>query len=522
MSNAFRLTIATSWLAPDAWRDQQEQAIRQGVDGGMDWAEYLRLVDRHRTPALSWAALKRVQGLDVPEFASRELKKRSDACRMQAVGHAQLLAAVLKGFNRAQIPAMPLKGPLLSLELYGDLGLRQSKDLDIMVVGEDIPRAEALLKELGWRAEAENFPLTPRQWKACMRNGKHIDFVHAQRGCCLELHWRNLWDMPGQTEDLWARSVAATWQGCCYQSMNPIDQVLYLCSHGSEHGWTRAKWLGDLACLHFKRNVDWETALKETSKTDRQMPLLLCRRLLKDMHGIPLPLLPAERTRRLPSFLVGNAVNDLEDDEEHESRGILAGIRERTLRTRWRWPYRSLRTHCNHHHSDRRVFRPIRGSGECAQPGWRHLRLDGDRRRHHLRPGNGSGSVHGRHRESCHALLRCYQQSWHSRSRRPGSDGQSDALNRESLTRPKRCGGRAGCFLGIRFSRRHAELSVVSEWHNPGGNKFPHSDHSECGTGQCRQLLGACHQHPRRNHHFVGQRRGNALCERAHRRSPAT
>ena len=56
-SPAFRLMIATSWLAPDSWMDRQKLAIRQAIEAGPDWTEYIRLVDRHRTPALSWAAL---------------------------------------------------------------------------------------------------------------------------------------------------------------------------------------------------------------------------------------------------------------------------------------------------------------------------------------------------------------------------------------------------------------------------------------------------------------------------------
>ena len=87
-SPAFRLMIATSWLAPDSWQEKQEEAIREAIGAGLDWTEYLRLVDRHRTPALSWAALSRVPGLEIPEPAKKELQKRSDACRMQAVRHS--------------------------------------------------------------------------------------------------------------------------------------------------------------------------------------------------------------------------------------------------------------------------------------------------------------------------------------------------------------------------------------------------------------------------------------------------
>ena len=132
-SPAFRLMIATSWLAPACWQEKQEQAIREAIAAGPDWTEYLRLVDRHRTPALSWAALKRVPGLEIPQLARQELQKRSDACRMQAMRHCIHLASMLKAFNRAGIPVMPMKGPILSLELYGDVGLRQSHDLDLMV-----------------------------------------------------------------------------------------------------------------------------------------------------------------------------------------------------------------------------------------------------------------------------------------------------------------------------------------------------------------------------------------------------
>src|ERR1700761_6094407 len=100
-SPAFRLMIATSWLAPDTWRARQEEAIREAAAQNIAWADYLRLVDRHRTPAISWAALKRVDGLDLPGQIASELRKRSDACRMQAVVHLQLLAGVLEVLNRA-------------------------------------------------------------------------------------------------------------------------------------------------------------------------------------------------------------------------------------------------------------------------------------------------------------------------------------------------------------------------------------------------------------------------------------
>lgn len=308
-SPAFRLMIATSWLAPDLWHDQQEQAIREAIGAGIDWAEYVRLVDRHRTPALSWAALKSMPGLDIPEPAKRELQQRSDACRMQAVGHALLLADVLKGFNGDGITGMPIKGPLLSLELYGDIGLRQSKDLDIMVVPQDVLRARACLEKLGWRPDEDYFPLSPRQWEALLRHEHHVGYVRPRGMCRMELHWRIYRDADDQTAYRWTRSVSSSWRGHSLQTMNSADLALYLCSHGSDHAWFRAKWLGDLARMRSKRLFDCEAVLEEAREANQERPLLLGLRLMNEAYGLPVPV---ASTGKVPSFLVDGAVRDLE------------------------------------------------------------------------------------------------------------------------------------------------------------------------------------------------------------------
>jgi hypothetical protein len=313
---AFRLMIATSWLAPDSWQKNQEETIREAICVGMDWTEYLRLVDRHRTPALSWAALKRVPGLEIPEPARQELQKRSDACRMQAVRHCIHLARMLKAFNRAGIPVMPMKGPILSLELYGDVGLRQSHDLDLMVTPEDLARVQACLESMGWRQDAAWFPLSPRQWEQHLRMEQHLNFIDPQRECPLELHWRFIWDQPGLNSARWARSVSSVWQGCAYQAMNPIDQVLYLCCHGAEHAWSRAKWLGDLARIHAVANVDWEAAMEQARASRQEKPLLLSLRLLHMLHALPVPRLPGNPWEQLSPFLVDSPLYTLQMDRD--------------------------------------------------------------------------------------------------------------------------------------------------------------------------------------------------------------
>ena len=206
-SPAFQLMIATSWLAPEPWRDKQEQAIRRCFASGVDWTEFVGLVDRHRTAGLSWAALKRTSGLVIPESATRELTRRSDQCRLQALQHLQILIGILRLFHRAGISAMVLKGPLLSLDLYEDAALRQSRDLDLLVPQEHIRDAEKLLEQTGWRRGPDYPSLTPRQWQLTLKVEHHVGYVDPKSGCLLELHWRAGWDTAEMTANRWARSL---------------------------------------------------------------------------------------------------------------------------------------------------------------------------------------------------------------------------------------------------------------------------------------------------------------------------
>jgi hypothetical protein len=343
-SPAFRLMVATSWLAPDSWRARQEETIRQGCAEGIAWADYLRLVDRHRTPALAWAALNRVDGPAIPEQIAGEMRKRSDACRMQAIRHLQSLAGVLEALNHAGVPVMPLKGPLLSLQMYGDVGLRQSKDLDILVAREDVVKTQECLETLGWRRTADYASLTRRQSEFNLRYEQHIGYVHPRRGCELELHWRASGDTSEVVATDLSRGLECEFQGFRYLGMKPADLALYLCDHGSGHAWARAKWLGDMARIWANQSTDWSAVFDAARTTGRERSVLLCLRLLREAYGLPTDICAHGRFDVLPSAMVAKALRELRAPDEREERGAFARVFEEIRSYRYKrqlWPYKS-------------------------------------------------------------------------------------------------------------------------------------------------------------------------------------
>jgi hypothetical protein len=336
--------LATSWLAPDSWRANQESAIRAAIDARPDWQEYLRLLDRHGTPGLGWAALRRVSGIVMPEAAALELKKRSDDCRKQAVVYCMVLADVLKRFNRAAIPAMPMKGQILSFDLYQDVGLRYSRDLDVEVRVEDLHKAQSCLVEEGWQLESSFFPMSPRQWKSLLRNEQHINFIHLASGCMLELHWRSQWETPEATSARWARSVPAVWQKHSIQAMHPGDLALYLCCHGGLHRWFRSKWLGDVARAHMLGLLNWEASFNEARSSGEERTLLAGLGLLREVYGIPLPDFPGDVWRSWSPLLVEMPLRALKDSGEPVARVGLEKLGNRIRRSRYErllWPRKS-------------------------------------------------------------------------------------------------------------------------------------------------------------------------------------
>lgn len=292
-TSAFRLAMATAWLAPAPFQEHQERAIRQGLAAGPDWAEYLALLDRHGIPALSWAALNRVPGIVLPSSAAQELRRRSDTCRIQAMQRSLLLAEALKAFNRAGIPAMPLKGPALSFELYGDVGMRYSTDLDLQVPQENVRAAVACLENAGWGAGYGFHAMSPRQQQSFLRNGYEIAVVHARTGHAIELHWRNHWETPEAAAARWARSTTVPWQGLSIQAMSSGDLALFLCTHGAYHVWSSARWLSDVARAHALGRIDWNAAFAEARKLEMEPCLRAALSLLNCVYGLLVPDLDA-------------------------------------------------------------------------------------------------------------------------------------------------------------------------------------------------------------------------------------
>src|ERR1041384_3498267 len=123
--------------------------VRALVEQEFDWDYLLRVSNRHGLQPLLYHHLNAICPA-IPDTYAQQLR---DAARRVSALNTFLtneLQRLLARFAVAEIEAMPYKGPVLAVALYGNVALRQFSDLDILVRPRDVARASELLQAEGY------------------------------------------------------------------------------------------------------------------------------------------------------------------------------------------------------------------------------------------------------------------------------------------------------------------------------------------------------------------------------------
>lgn len=230
------------------------ESITHTIDEA-EWETVLALAEEEHV--LAWA-VSRLRSRQGPTTAA--LSNRADQIEREAAIAAFFWSSELKGvlraFGQSNLRVVPLKGPFLAERLYGNAALRGSRDLDLLVCKADLPRAEAVLTEIGFA------PGVPddyhRSW-------------HRQT-TTVELH-RNVENplaFDFHVEGALQRARPAVFQGeGCWQ-LAPEDELLFLCLHAVRHRFERLSLLLDLQ-LAFQKlpaTADWRPRPEVASLDD--------------------------------------------------------------------------------------------------------------------------------------------------------------------------------------------------------------------------------------------------------------
>ncbi|MFC1585634.1 nucleotidyltransferase family protein [Fibrobacterota bacterium] len=266
-----------------------EAQLRELCQAELDWDIVLYHARAHGLIPLLCSALKETCWEDVPHPVQLKLAESVLSIEKKNMRMAGELVRVKQALQAGDLTAVPFKGPVLELAVYGRTGMRQYDDLDILIKKSDVPQAARILASLDY---VPTRVFSPRQEKAYVKRECQYSFVPRQGGSCIELHWGILPPYYGfyQDFDVLLENFSPAWKEHGFPEIPREDLLLMLCAHnGIKHRYDRLSWLCDMTRLIRVSDMDWEKLLKKAERYGSRKALLLGLYLAQRNSGLELP-----------------------------------------------------------------------------------------------------------------------------------------------------------------------------------------------------------------------------------------
>jgi len=283
--------------------------IRTLLQEDIDWPYLLRTARSHGMMPLLYWHLNATCPERIPKATLDQLREHFHDNAQRNLFLTGELVTLLKLLEARDILAVPYKGPVLSAAAYGNLALRQFRDLDILVRKRDALTAKDLLIAQGYRPSVH---ITQAQEPAYLRSQYEYEFLRADGKVVVELHWGvtpRSFSFSPDFDRLWERLQPVSLAGTTVWTFAPEDVLLMLCVHGSKHCWARLEWICSIALLvGAYEKIDWEQLMVEAGTLGSQRMLMLGLVLASDLLGA---VLPAEVLRMAQADRTVEALKEL-------------------------------------------------------------------------------------------------------------------------------------------------------------------------------------------------------------------
>lgn len=258
------------------------------IDRSFDVARFVALAQSHGVTGYLTQKLRPGGGVlrfaELAQDALREARRRQSLATLALVGELFRVQEILQ---EARIPAVVVKGPVLSARAFGDPDARHYSDIDFLLCNADIARASRSLAAAGFQ------PRIPAEAIRAQKDPSQYMFRRAGTGCLIELHTeRTMRYFPRglPIEDFFLRKTTVAIDGRSVSALALEDELVLISIHGAKHFWERLMWISDVAALvHRHPEIDWtrvrRTAADVGAERMVRVALLLTERLLR----VPVP-----------------------------------------------------------------------------------------------------------------------------------------------------------------------------------------------------------------------------------------
>src|SRR5580704_6090890 len=266
------------------------QRIHKILETKLDWDYILDEAEENSVTPLLGRQLQAHRTDAVPAAAWERLKHACRANTIRCLFLAAELTKILDLFASHGIQAIPYKGPVLAVQVYGDLTLRQFEDLDIILRQSDLPKAHEVMLGMVYRPR---FDWILSSGAASSLVPGEYNYRDEKRRVMVELHTeltlRHFPRVPNLAE-FSQRLVSVKLNERAVQTFAIEDALPILCIHGAKDFWERFSWIADISeLLQRYPNLDWDATIQHAEAMDAERMLHTALLLATGLLDVAVP-----------------------------------------------------------------------------------------------------------------------------------------------------------------------------------------------------------------------------------------
>jgi hypothetical protein len=262
------------------------QRLAELLGASLKWTSLIALAENHNVLGLIAARLANCSEDPISPENRESLCAWRRAYTLFTMNLTVEMFRLFEAFAASQVEALVIKGPVLSARCYGDPGLRQYGDLDLIVRDKDIQRSTELMIGLGYEPSV---PLTAIQAKKIP--GEYV-FRQSNTKLLVEFHTERTFryhPRPLPLKKLFKRQACVNIDSHRVPALSPEDELILICIHGAKHFWEQLSYIADVAAFVSRQELDWERVESAAEEVGGERMLYVGLRLAADLLGAPLP-----------------------------------------------------------------------------------------------------------------------------------------------------------------------------------------------------------------------------------------
>jgi len=226
-----RLILSCIKINPDR---SELELIDKLIPQVLDWDYFIStIIDRGIGPLFYKKLPLLVNANQIPAVVKTKLQQVYYKTFSRSVVLYEHFREVMKSFNDAGIDIIALKGIYLSEKLYGDIGLRQFSDIDLLVKEEDAEKCISILGQSGYHSS---------EYKVAEFVRKNTEILHfppmIRDGVSIEIHTKlhkNSEKYKIDVQSVWDSASPVTLNGAKVYVPDLYHQLIHLCLHLDKH-----------------------------------------------------------------------------------------------------------------------------------------------------------------------------------------------------------------------------------------------------------------------------------------------